>query len=180
VSRLAKKAIEIPKGVEVTLGKESIQVKGPKGTNALDLMKGIIVEKNDKGLLVSINEKQIKRQFLGLYRSLIKNLIEGVVRGFQKKLQILGIGYRAQMAGAFIELAVGYSHPRKLPVPQGIKVNIEKNTLITIEGVDKRIVGQFAADVRSMRKPEPYKGKGIRYEGEYVRKKAGKSAKTGA
>lgn len=127
---------------------------------------------------MAADEKKIKRPFLGLYRALIKNALLGVTEGFQKKLTLIGVGFRAGVKGNALELQLGFSHPIALTIPEGLKVSVDKSTAITIEGIDKRLVGQFAADIRSVRPPEPYKGKGVRYENEYVRKKAGKSAKS--
>ena len=179
MSRKGRIPVEIPKGVEINITKEEIIVKGPKGTLKTHLVPGVLVVKDASAVIVSVerNTKQLK-SFHGLYRTLIHNMVEGVTKGFEKKLEMQGVGYRAAVQGQFIDLQVGYSHPTKLQVPAGMQVKVDKNTLITISGIDKQAIGQFAAQIRATRPPEPYQGKGIRYDGEYVRRKAGKAAKT--
>lgn len=178
MSRLAKKPIELPNGTEIKFENNQVAVKGTKGQLTLDVKDGIDVKVEEKNLWVSLKEHtKLKKSFLGLYRSLIGNMVEGVNKGFEKRLQLIGVGYRAAVKGNDLDLQVGFSHPTLMPIPEGIEVTVEKSVAIVISGIDKRQVGQFAADVRSKRPPEPYKGKGIRYEGEYVRKKAGKAAK---
>ena len=178
MSRLAKKPIEVPQGTEVKIEDGKVTVKGGRGQLAQEFPRGIVVKKEDGQLWVSLEEKtKLDKAFLGLYRSLIGNIVLGVSKGFEKRLQLIGVGYRAAVKGQALDLQVGFSHPTELPIPEGINVKVEKSTLIIIDGADKRLVGQFAADVRSKRPPEPYKGKGIRYVDEYVRKKAGKAAK---
>ncbi|NGX30986.1 MAG: 50S ribosomal protein L6 [Chlamydiae bacterium] len=178
MSRLAKKPIQLPKGVEVMTQADVVNVKGPKGSLSQKLIKGIVIKVADEGVTINL-ENNTGYSFLGLYRALVVNMIKGVTEGFEKKLQMIGVGYRAAVSGQSLDLQVGYSNPIKMPIPQGLTVKVEKNTQITVSGLDKHLVGQFSADIRSKRKPEPYKGKGIRYEGEYVRKKSGKTAKTG-
>lgn len=177
MSRLAKKPIALPKGAELKLEKSLVTVKGPKGTLSLDIPTGLDLSQGDEGIALAIDEKKLKRPFLGLYRALLNNVLVGVTEGFQKKLTLIGVGFRAALKGNVLNLQLGYSHPIDLDIPEGLKVTVDKSTSITIEGCDKQVVGQFAADIRSKRPPEPYKGKGVRYENEYVRKKAGKSAK---
>lgn len=178
MSRLGKKPIELPKGVEVKVEKGKVCVKGPKGAHETAIPDGVLVEVQDTQIVVAIDEKSgIGRPKHGLYRTLIANSIEGVTKGFQKELALVGVGYRATVKGNALDMQLGFSHPAEVPIPEGITVKVEKNTAITITGVDKRLVGQFAADVRILRPPEPYKGKGVRYKDEYVRKKAGKAAK---
>ncbi len=178
MSRLAKKPLELPQGTELNFSNGLVTVKGAKGQLKQDTMPGIVVKQEEKNIWVSLDEKiHIKKPFLGLYLSLIKNMIEGVSKGFEKKLQLIGVGYRAAVSGNSLDLKVGYSHPTLLTIPEGIEVKVEKSVAISVTGIDKRAVGQFAADIRAVRPPEPYKGKGIRYIDEFVRKKAGKAAK---
>ena len=180
MSRKGRIPIEIPAGVEVTIAQDEVIVKGPKGTLKTHIVAGVQVEKDAAALNVGIARvtKQLK-SFHGLFRTLISNMIEGVTKGFEKKLEMQGVGYRAAVQGNFIDLQVGRSHPTKLEIPAGMQVKVDKNTLITITGTDKQAIGQFAAHIRANRPPEPYQGKGIRYDGEYVRRKAGKAAKSG-
>ncbi len=178
MSRLGKKPVIIPKGVDVKVEQDKVHAKGPKGTSILNLEKGISVKVEDNMLVVYYDDKlNPMKSIYGLYRSLVENLIEGVEKGFEKVLTLIGVGYRAALKGNKIDLQVGYSHPTELEIPKDIKVLINKGTEIVISGVDKQKVGLFASQVRSIRPPEPYKGKGIRYIDEYVRKKAGKAAK---
>lgn len=177
MSRKGKAPIQLPKGIETTIAKGKVSIKGPKGTSVLDIGPEVDVEVKDNVIFVSLNEKHAdKSNFHGLYRSLIANMVVGTTTGFEKKLQMVGVGYRAAVQGNVLDLQLGFSHPTKLPIPAGMQVKVDKNTLIIINGINKQEVGQFAATVRSMRPPEPYQGKGIRYEDEYVRKKAGKAA----
>jgi large subunit ribosomal protein L6 len=178
MSRKAKVPIEMPKGVEIKLAGTTLSVKGPKGTLTQELMKGIQVKAEEGKIAVTQDESYSdESNFLGLYWAIISNMVHGVSKGFERKLEMVGVGYRAAVQGKLLDLQIGFSHPTKLPIPEGITVAVDKNTTITITGIDKQRVGQFAADVRSKRKPEPYQGKGIRYQGEYVRKKAGKAGK---
>lgn len=179
MSRLAKKAIPIPKGVEVKISQTEITVKGPKGSLGRSLFDGIVVKTEEDGLMVLTDEKKkVSKAMLGLSWALIRNMVEGVSKGFEKKLQLIGVGFRANVRGNKLDLQVGYSHPTLLQIPENLQVKVDpKAVLITISGADKQLVGGFAATVRDMKKPEPYKGKGIRYVDEYVRKKAGKAAK---
>ena len=177
MSRKGKLPIPLPKGVEVKIADTEVVVKGPKGTLHQPIAAGIQVKVADDQVLVDlIDEDSDLGHFHGLYRTLIHNMIVGTTQGFEKKLEMIGVGYRAAVQGELLDLQLGFSHPTKLPIPKGLTVKVDKNTLITISGFDKRLVGQFAAVIRSKRKPEPYQGKGIRYSGEFVRKKAGKSA----
>jgi large subunit ribosomal protein L6 len=178
MSRKGKMPIALPKGVEVTMKNDLCSVKGPKGSLQLTLMQGISVKKDGDFLNVEAPDTSYMSKFHGLYRALIQNMITGTHVGFEKKLEMIGVGYRAAVQGSKIDVQVGYSHPTKLDIPTGLSVKIEKGTSISITGIDRQAVGQFAAEVRALRPPEPYQGKGIRYEGEYVRKKAGKAAKT--
>jgi large subunit ribosomal protein L6 len=177
MSRKGKLPIPLPKGVEVKVSGTEVSVKGPKGLLLQRLVPGIQVIVNGTQVVVSLtNEESELNHYHGLYRTLIHNMVLGTTEGFEKRLEMIGVGYRAAVQGDHLDLQLGYSHPTKLPIPKGITVKVEKNTLILISGFDKRLVGEFAATVRRMRPPEPYQGKGIRYVGEYVRKKAGKAA----
>lgn len=168
----------MPKGVEVKVTKNMVEVKGPKGLLTLDLPNGLSANVEETGLVLNYDEKSgLERPKYGLYRSLLNNQVIGVSTGFEKELQLIGVGYRAVVNGNVLEMSLGFSHPCPREIPAGLEVKIEKATKITISGVDKQLVGQFAADIRAIRPPEPYKGKGVRYKDEYVRKKAGKSAK---
>jgi len=177
MSRKGKLPIAIPKGVDVKVINREVAVKGPKGSMKMELIKGVDVLIENEHLSVSIDEKESQlKKFHGLTRTLIENMVLGTTQGFHKDLEMIGVGYRAAVQGDLLDLQIGMSHPTKLHIPKGLTVKVEKNTLITISGFDKHLVGQFAATVRAKRPPEPYQGKGIRYKGEYVRKKAGKSA----
>jgi len=176
MSRIGKKLIEIPAGVEVKITGNQISVKGPKGELALKVRPEVKVEAKD-GKIAVFAEDAEARAFWGLTRALIANMILGVVKNFEKKLEIIGVGYRAVMEGQTLVLSIGFSHPVKIPAPQGIVFSVEKN-IITITGPDKGLVGQAAADIRKVRPPEPYKGKGIRYFGEQIKIKEGKRAAT--
>lgn len=177
MSRKGKLPISIPSGVEVKVDNGVVRVKGPKGNLSQELIDGIDVKVENNEVIVTVaKDNEEKRPFQGLLRTLIDNMVIGTTKGFTKKLTMIGVGYRAAVQGNLLDLQVGLSHPSKLTIPEGISVNVEKNTNITIEGADKQQVGQFAALVRATRPPEPYQGKGIRYESEFVRKKAGKAA----
>lgn len=177
MSRKGKLPIPLPKGVEVKVTDAEVMVKGPKGTMHQPLIPGIQVKVEGGQVLVELEDEESDlNHFHGLYRTLIQNMVTGTVEGFEKRLEMIGVGYRAAVQGHELDLQLGFSHPTKLSIPQGLTVKVDKNTLITISGFDKRLVGQFAANIRSKRPPEPYQGKGIRYVGEYVRKKAGKAA----
>lgn len=178
MSRLGKTPIIIPDKVEVKVAGGKVEVKGPKGNLSFSLTKGISLEIEGNRLLVVKDDKvKMPRTTHGLHRALINNLITGVSKGFEKKLSLIGVGYRAQVQGQNLDLQLGFSHPMQVPIPNGLSVTVEKSVAILITGIDKHLVGQFAATVRSKKPPEPYKGKGIRYENEHVRKKAGKAAK---
>lgn len=178
MSRLGKAPIPLPKGVEVKSSKGEIEVKGPKGTIKRSVPEGISVKVQEDNILVEFDEKVgLPKPMYGLYRSLINNAVIGVNNGFEKQLSLIGVGYRAAVKGDVLDLQLGFSHPSQLKIPSDLSVEVEKSTLIKITGSDKQLVGQFAANVRAVRPPEPYKGKGVRYVDEYVRKKAGKAAK---
>ena len=172
---LAKKPVAVPDGVEVTLSGQNVAVKGPKGELSVTLSEKVTVEKDDNGIVVSPIDKSIKaRSFWGLSRSLVENIVVGVTAGFDRKLELQGVGYRAQMQGQTLKLALGFSHDINFPVPEGISVECPSQTEIVISGMDKQKVGQVASEIRAYRPPEPYKGKGVRYAGEYVFRKEGK------
>jgi large subunit ribosomal protein L6 len=179
MSRKGKMPVPLPKGVEVHIKDDVIHVKGPKGILTQALAQGVtlVIENNAVTVHVKDSSRQ-QRSFHGLYRALVQNMVQGTTAGFEKKLEMQGVGYRAAVQGKDIDLQLGYSHPTKLAIPEGIQVKIEKNTLITVSGANKQVVGQFAAEIRGMKPPEPYQGKGVRYDGEYVRRKAGKAAKS--
>lgn len=180
MSRIGKQPINIPENVEVKLEDNKIIVKGPKGTLEQELRKEVEVEIKDDFIKLTPVQKtksSITPALWGLYRALIANMVKGVLVGFEKKLEIIGIGYKVALQGEDIVLKLGFSHPVNLKVPSGIEINIEKN-IITVSGIDKQLVGQFAADIRAKKPPEPYKGKGIRYVDEVVRRKPGKKAAT--
>lgn len=179
MSRLGKIPIPIPKGVEIKTGADgAVSVKGPKGQLDLKLPTGLSVKVEGQEALLSCDESLLPRKaFYGLYRSLLKNNVIGVHEGYEVRLTLIGVGYRANLQGHKLDLQLGFSHPTWLEVPKGLVIEVDKGTSILIKGPDKRLVGQFAAQVRAMKPPEPYKGKGIRYENEFVRKKEGKAAK---
>jgi large subunit ribosomal protein L6 len=179
MSRIGKAPITVPSGVEVTLAGRHVTVKGPQGTLERDLPGDITVRQEDSALVVERpNDERHNRALHGLVRSLVNNMVVGVTNGFTKELEIVGVGYRATAQGPNkIELALGFSHPVVVDAPNGISFEVPSPTRIAVKGIDKELVGQVAADIRKIRKPEPYKGKGVRYAGEYVQRKAGKAAK---
>ena len=178
MSRIGKRPITIPDKVTIDIKDSHVTVKGPKGTLARELPSLVAVEQDGNVVqVVTQNESRIARQRHGLSRTLVANMVDGVSKGFEKKLQIQGVGYRAQAQGKKLTLNVGYSKPVEMQMPEGITVAVEKNTEITVSGIDKEVVGNVAATIRGVRPPEPYKGKGIRYLGEMVRRKAGKTGK---
>lgn len=176
MSRIGLKAIEVPSGVTVAEKNGLICVKGPKGELAERLPTGITMRLADSELTFArTNELDETRALHGLIRALTANMVTGVTKGFRKDLEIQGVGYRAQVAGKKLNLTLGFSHPVEMSIPSSLSVSVENNTLIKIEGINRAEVGQFAANIRAMRPPEPYKGKGVRYVGEHVRRKVGKS-----
>ncbi len=178
MSRIGKNPIEIPTGVEVKINDHVVEVKGPKGSLQTEIDPAISVAVEDNQVLVTRpNDDKNIRALHGLYRTLIANNIEGVVNGYEKKMEIIGTGYRAQKSGNKLTLNLGHSHPIELTDPEGIEVEVPSNTEIIVRGIDKQKVGAYAAHIRSFRSPEPYKGKGIRYVDEYVRRKVGKTGK---
>lgn len=178
VSRIGKSPITIPAGVKVNVSGLTVAVEGPKGKLSQDIAEGIIVKVDGSQLVLECADGSIQlRQKHGLYRTLIANMIEGVTNGFVKNLEIIGVGYKVAMKGKDLDLSMGFSHPVIFKAPEGIEFAVDGNTKISVKGIDKQLVGQVAANIRKIRKPEPYKGKGIRYAGEYVAMKAGKSGK---
>ncbi len=179
MSRIGRSPIPVPSGVTVEVTGGHVKVSGPKGTLERDLPRDITVRQDDGTLLVERpDDERHHRALHGLTRSLVNNMVVGVTEGFQKDLEIVGVGYRATGQGpSRIELSVGYSHPVVMEAPEGITFEVPAPTRISVKGIDKQAVGQVAADIRRLRKPEPYKGKGVRYAGEVVRRKAGKAAK---
>jgi len=179
MSRIGKAPITVPSGVEVTLAGRHVTVKGPQGTLERDLPGEIVVRQEDSTLLVERpNDERQNRALHGLTRSLVNNMVVGVTAGFTKELEIVGVGYRAAAQGSNrLELALGVSHPVFVAAPDGIPFETPQPTRILVKGIDKELVGQVAANIRKIRKPEPYKGKGVRYAGEVVQRKAGKAAK---
>jgi len=176
MSRIGKLPVSIPNGVTVTVEAESVKVKGPKGELTHRLPAGITVDKADNVVNVKRASDETNHKSLhGLTRSLINNMMEGVTKGYQKQLEITGVGYKAEVRPYGLQLALGYSHSIEYKAPAGIKLSAPQPTQIVIDGADKAVVGQVAAELRSLRPPEPYKGKGIRYAGEVIRRKAGKA-----
>jgi len=175
MSRIGRKPIEIPSGVTLQVDASAVTVKGPKGTLRIPLARGIRLEKQD-GTYVAQMEGEDKVALRGLVRAEVANAVEGVSKGYEKHLDIVGIGYRAEVSGKSVVLALGYSHPVDFPIPEGISVGVEKQTHLVIKGIDARLVGQTAAKIRGLRPPDPYKNKGVRYTGERLKKKVGKAA----
>ena len=177
MSRIGKRPVPLPKGVSAQVAGQRITVKGPKGEIARTIHAALSIAIEEVGVVVKRpSDESFHKALHGLTRTLVANMVEGVTKGYQKTLEIQGVGYKAEPKGQEIQLLVGYSHPVRYKPPQGIKIAIDNNTLVKIEGVDKELVGQVAAEIRAVRPPEPYKGKGIRYQGEQVRRKAGKTA----
>ncbi|GAA3953053.1 50S ribosomal protein L6 [Gordonia caeni] len=178
MSRIGKNPIEIPAGVEVTIDGQDVKVKGPKGELNLTVTEPIEVAKEDNTIVVSRpNDERRSRALHGLNRTLVNNLVEGVTNGYTTKMEIFGVGYRVQAKGRDLEFALGYSHPVPIEAPEGITFAVESPTKFSVSGIDKQQVGQISANIRRLRRPDPYKGKGIRYEGEQIRRKVGKTGK---
>jgi large subunit ribosomal protein L6 len=178
MSRIGKQPITIPDGVKVDLQGDRMTVTGPRGTLHQALHPRMRVTVEDGTVSVARpSDERLDKSLHGLTRTLIANMVDGVTQGFEKRLEIQGVGYRAALQGKDIELQVGFSHPVRIAAPEGIEFEVPAPNRIAVRGIDKQLVGEIAATIRKVRKPEPYKGKGIRYEGEYVRKKAGKAAK---
>ena len=180
MSRIGNKIITVPSGVKVQLKEDSVDVQGPKGKMTVAIPAGIKFEQKD-GTLVAKRDSEERRALHGLARALVSNAVTGVTQGFKKELDIVGVGYRAEVKGKNVVLALGFSHPVEFPIPEGIQVAVEKQTHLTVSGADKGQVGQVAANLRGLRPPDPYKQKGVRITGERLKKKAGKAgAKTSA
>jgi large subunit ribosomal protein L6 len=179
MSRIGKQPVTIPAGVDITIEGQNVAVKGPKGTLALDVAEPIEVSRNDEGAVVVTrpNDERRNRSLHGLSRTLIANLVTGVTQGYTTKMEIFGVGYRVQAKGSNLEFALGYSHPVLIEAPEGITFAVETPTKFSVSGIDKQKVGQISAVIRRLRRPDPYKGKGIRYEGETIRRKVGKTGK---
>lgn len=178
MSRIGKAPIAVPNGVEVSIAGRTVSVKGPKGNLSREIPGEIVVRKEENTLLVERpNDERTNRALHGLTRTLVSNMVVGVTDGFAKELEIVGVGYRAEAQGQNLRLALGFSHPVIVEAPAGISFEIPAQTRVIVKGIDKELVGQVAANIRSIRKPEPYKGKGVRYAGERILRKAGKTGK---
>ncbi len=179
MSRIGKQPVPVPTGVDVTIAGQNLSVQGPKGTLTLDVAEPIAVARNDDGAIVVTrpDDERRNRSLHGLSRTLIANLVTGVTEGYTTKMEIFGVGYRVVAKGGDLEFALGYSHPVLITAPEGISFTVETATKFSITGIDKQKVGQVAANIRRLRKNDPYKGKGIRYEGEQIRRKVGKTGK---
>jgi large subunit ribosomal protein L6 len=179
MSRIGKQPVSVPAGVDVTINGRNVSVKGPKGTLTLDVAEPIEVSRADDGAIVVTrpNDERRNRSLHGLSRTLIANLVTGVTQGYTTKMEIFGVGYRVVAKGNNLEFALGYSHPVLITAPEGVTFAVETPTKFSISGIDKQAVGQIAANIRRLRKSDPYKGKGIRYEGEQIRRKVGKTGK---
>ena len=175
MSRIGRKPIEMPAGVSVVPEHAAVVVKGPKGSLRVAMPEGISVEKQE-GRMVTLRHSDDQSALHGLVRSLMANAVRGVTQGFEKHLDIVGIGYRSEVKGNTVVFTLGYSHPIEFPIPQGLSVSVEKQTHLVVSGTDKQKVGQVAAEIRGLRPPDPYKNKGIRYTGERLKKKVGKAA----
>ena len=180
MSRLGRIPLTLPKGVELKITKQTVHIKGPKGAVEHHLPEGLTLKVEGNLVQLEAAGDMAKDTLYGLHRSLLNNAVKGVSEGFEIKLVLIGVGYRAAIQGNKLDLQVGFSHPTSVPIPKSVQISIDKGVAILIKGIDKREVGQFAAAVRAVKPPEPYKGKGIRYENEYVRKKEGKAAKAKA
>jgi len=175
MSRIGKKPVPLPKGVTASISGQTVKVKGPKGELSVTLVEEVSVAQDEHGITVTPHKEMERAPAMwGLSRTLVANLVKGVTDGFTEKLEIQGVGYRAAVQGKTLQLQLGFSHDVNYPIPEGITIAAEKPTLLTISGINKQLVGQVAAEIRSWRPPEPYKGKGVRYAGEYVRRKEGK------
>jgi large subunit ribosomal protein L6 len=179
MSRIGKQPVLVPAGVDVNIDGQNVSVKGPKGSLALAVAEPISVSRNDDGAIVVArpNDERLNRSLHGLSRTLVANLITGVTEGYTTKMEIFGVGYRVVLKGQTLEFALGYSHPVIIEAPEGITFAVETPTKFSITGIDKQKVGQMSANIRRLRRPDPYKGKGVRYEGEQIRRKVGKTGK---
>ncbi|HEY3259822.1 MAG TPA: 50S ribosomal protein L6 [Pseudonocardiaceae bacterium] len=178
MSRIGKLPVQVPGGVDVTVAGQQVTVKGPRGTLSHTLADPITIERADSALLVKRpDDERRSRALHGLSRTLVNNMVIGVTQGYEKKLEIHGVGYRVALRGADLEFSLGYSHPVRVVPPDGITFVVETPTRLTVRGIDKQKVGEVAANIRKLRKPDPYKGKGVRYSGEVIRRKVGKTGK---
>ena len=179
MSRIGRKPISVPAGVDVAIAGQTVTVKGPKGTLSHTLAEPITIERGDDGVVnvVRPNDERKAKELHGLSRTLVNNMIVGVTEGYRKSLEIAGTGYRVAAKGSDLEFALGFSHPVVVAAPNGITFSVERPTLFHVAGIDKQQVGEVAANIRKIRPPEPYKGKGVRYQGEVIRRKAGKAGK---
>src|ERR1700690_830658 len=179
MSRIGKQPVPIPAGVDVTIDGQNVSVKGPKGTLDLTVAEQITVSRSEDGAVVVTRPdgERHNRSLHGLSRTLVSNLVPGVTQGYTSKMEIFGVGYRVQLKGSNLEFALGYSHPVVIEAPDGITFAVQSPTKFTVTGIDKQKVGQISANVRRLRRPDPYKGKGVRYEGEQIRRKVGKTGK---
>jgi large subunit ribosomal protein L6 len=179
MSRIGKQPVLVPTGVDITIDGQNVSVKGPKGSLALDVAEPISIERNDDGAIVVTrpDDERRNRSLHGLSRTLVANLITGVTEGYTTKMEIFGVGYRVVLKGKSLEFALGYSHPVVIEAPEGITFAVETPTKFSVTGIDKQKVGQISANIRRLRRPDPYKGKGVRYEGEQIRRKVGKTGK---
>ena len=179
MSRIGKLPVPVPSGVDISIDGSTVSVKGPKGALSHTVAEPITVARDDDGAIVVTrpNDERESRSLHGLTRTLIANMVVGVTEGYSRSLEIVGTGYRAVARGSDIELALGFSHPVLVKAPQGVTITVDGPTKLTVSGIDKQQVGEVAANIRKLRKPEPYKGKGVRYAGEHVRRKAGKAGK---
>jgi large subunit ribosomal protein L6 len=179
MSRIGKLPIPVPSGVDVTIDGQQVIVKGPKGTLSHTVVEPIVVERAEDGTLAvkRPNDERQNRALHGLTRSLVNNLVVGVTDGYEKKLEIYGVGYRVLLRGTDLEFSLGFSHPVKVAPPEGISFTVDGPTRFSVQGIDKQRVGEVAANIRKLRKPDPYKGKGVRYAGEKIRRKVGKTGK---
>jgi large subunit ribosomal protein L6 len=179
MSRIGKQPVPVPAGVDVTIDGQNLSVKGPKGTLALAIAEPITVSRADDGAIVVTrpDDERHSRSLHGLSRTLVANLVTGVTQGYTTRMEIFGVGYRVQQRGNSLEFALGYSHPVVIEAPEGITFTVETPTKFSVSGIDKQKVGQISANIRRLRRPDPYKGKGVRYEGEQIRRKVGKTGK---
>lgn len=179
MSRIGKQPVPVPAGVDVTIDGQNVSVKGPKGTLSLDVVEPIKVSRDDDGAIVVTrpDDERENRSLHGLSRSLVANLVTGVTEGYTTKMEIHGVGYRVQAKGNTLEFALGFSHPVVVEAPEGVTFTVESPTKFSISGIDKQKVGQISANIRRLRRPDPYKGKGVRYAGEQIRRKVGKTGK---
>jgi large subunit ribosomal protein L6 len=179
MSRIGKLPISVPSGVDVSIDDRTVTVKGPKGTLSHTVIEPITVERDDDGViqLKRPDDERRSKAMHGLSRTLVNNLVVGVTAGYEKKLEIHGVGYRVALKGSTLEFALGFSHPVAIPAPEGITFTVETPTRFSVSGIDKQLVGETAANIRKLRKPDPYKGKGVRYAGEVIRRKVGKTGK---